>query len=223
MKRYFDYSDAELTKMTEEEINQLIEMECMVKGVSCIYFKPQLKELAEIPNPNRMLYEFYGIYFLDMDEVYEFVEFFSSCKSIVKLDYDYNLGHSYKYFKPVQKKSLNINQTECYDLETFESVKEDLKSNKEIEKYNSSLTDDFNKKLEEYEEIKKEVHAAIKKAQIREYEFENAKYMFQKYLSMSKGDIEIAKDFFNQTEYYSLLNRILEYYGGEGYAGTDRE
>ncbi len=208
MKRYTDYSQRELVRMNDGEIEKLIEIECMHHGVSAIYIPPVLKAIEEIDEADKVVYEIFGIYFTDIDEAYEFMEFLSTCKSVIKIDYDYNFGSKYKYIKQ-QKEGFNINQFKCYSKELYEIVEEKLKNNKDNEEYNAVLTSNHNEKMKYYEEIKKEVWDAVHAAYRDEGKFFDAKCIFEKYIEMSDGNIEIAKAFFAKTEYSHLIERIL--------------
>lgn len=209
MKRYFEYSNEELSKMTDDEVNQLIELECMFLGIDFVDFPPELKKMEEIPDPDKKVYEFFGIYFLDIDEAYELMEFISTCKSITEIDYDYTIGSKYKYMKSV-KKPVRIEQVDCYANEAIKDLREKIRINKENEEYNKSLLEAYNEKRRGYVEVVDKVNTAIIEAIEQENVFSHAKYIFEKYLFMTNGDIEIAKSFFKETEYSFLLNRILE-------------
>lgn len=208
MKRYYEYSNEELSKMTDDEVNQLIELECMFRGIDFVEFPPELKKIEEIPDPYIKVYEFRGIYFLDLDEAYDYVEFISNFKSITEIDFDYTLGSKYKFTKNA-KKTFHIEQINCYSHEIIKDLKEKIHSNKENEEYNKSLLEVYNEKRRAYFEVVDIVNTAIIEAIKQENVFLHAKDIFEKYLYLANGDIEIAKNFFKKTDYSFLLNRIL--------------
>ena len=74
MKRYTDYSKAELAKLSEEDVKQLIELECMINGVSELYIKPDLKPVEELPKPDIEVFEVAGIKFTDEDEAMDLLD-----------------------------------------------------------------------------------------------------------------------------------------------------
>ena len=91
----------------------------------------------------------------------------------------------------------------------------------ENENYNREITEVYNKKMEQYRELEEKVYSAVREAICYESNYEYAKRIFERYVFMSDGNVEVAKNFFEKTEYYEFLPRILEDGGYD--AGTDRE
>ena len=222
LKRYTDYSKAELAKLNEEEVKQLIELECMINGVSTFYEKPKLREVEELPKPDIEVFEVAGIKFLNHDEAMELLDVLRSSESIVFTDYDYRLGcgSSCTYVEK-DKNVATISKSKHYSKEKYDSLKEAMKRKSENEKYNKEVTALYNERMKQCREFSEIVKNAVYEAISYEENYEYAKRIFERYVIMSDGNVEVAKNFFEKTEYYEFLFRILED-GGYG-AGTDRE
>lgn len=220
MKRYTDYTKEELAKLNEGEIRQLIEIECMVNGASAYYEKPDLKPVEKLPEPDVEVFEVAGINFLDKDEAVCLLEFLRNAESVVRTDYDYFDGYnsSYKYvMKDEDVATLSLSKH--YSKEKYHSMKEAIARKTASEKHNREAMELYNEKTEQYRELETEVNNAVCEAISYESRYGYAKGMFERYVAMSDGNVEVAKNFFKKTEYCEFLSRILE--DGGYNAGTD--
>ena len=209
MKRYEDYTTKELANLTEEEIKTLIEIECMVNGIAACYEKPDLKPIEELPQPDIEVFEVCDIKFLDKEEAIALLELIRNSKSIVITDYDYSVGYSERYVKP-DTDCATLSSSKYYSKEAYDSMKEAIKCKKEAEQHNREMTEIYNKRMEEYRKLESEVNSAVYEAVAEESKFNYAKSVFERYVSMADGNIDVAKNFFEKTEYSYLLPRILE-------------
>ena len=209
MKRYTDYTTKELANLTEEEIKTLIEIECMVNGIATCYEKPDLKVVEKLPQPDIEVFEVCDIKFIDKEEAIALLELIRNSKSIVRTDYDYSVGYSERYVKPYTD-CATLSSSKYYSKELYDSMKETAKRKSEAEKHNREITEVYNERMEEYRKLESEVNSAVYEAVAEESKFEYAKKVFERYVAMSDGNIDVAKNFFNNTEYSYLLDRILE-------------
>lgn len=209
MKRYTDYTTKELANLTDEEIKTLIEIECMVNGISTCYEKPDLKPVEKLPQPDIEVFEVCDIKFLDKEEAIALLELIRNSKSIVRTDYDYSVGYSERYVKP-DTDCATLSSSKYYSKEAYDSMKETARRKSEAEKHNREITEVYNERMEEYRKLESEVNSAVYEAVAEESKFEYAKKVFERYVSMSDGNIDVAKNFFNNTEHSYLLDRILE-------------
>ena len=179
LKRYTDYSKAELAKLSEEEVKQLIELECMINGVSTLYIKPDLKPVEEIPEPDIEVFEVAGIKFTDEDEAMDLLDVLRSLESIVLTDYDYGrgCGISYKYVKK-NTEVATISISKHYSKELYDSLKDEMTKKSENENYNREITEVYNKKMEQYRELEEKVYSTVREAICYESNYEYAKKIF---------------------------------------------
>lgn len=211
MKRYNEYTTKELANLTDEQIKQLIEIECMVKGVSSYYEKPVLKEIRKLPEPDIEAFEVAGILLLDKDEAISLLELMRNLKSVVRTDYDYGFGYGYqiKYIKP-DKDYCTLTSCNYYTKDLYDTMKDTMKRNGENEAYNKEVSELYNSKMQEYFDIEAEVNEVVCRALAHESKVDYAKKLFKRYVEMSDGNVEVAKNFFGNTEYSCFLDRVLE-------------
>ena len=211
MKRYNEYTTKELANLSDEQIKQLIEIECMINGVSSYYEKPNLKKIENLPEPNIEVFEVAGILLTDKDEAIRLLELMRSFNSVVRTDYDYYTGCDprIKYIKPYED-YCTLASCRLYTKELYYTMKDVMKRNGENESYNKEVSELYKNKMQDYFDIEAEVNMAVSTAISYESNFEYAKQLFERYVMMSDGNVDVAKNFFNNTEYSSFLDRILE-------------
>lgn len=211
MKRYNEYTTKELANLSEEQIKQLIELECMINGVSSYYEKPELKEIKNLPEPNVEVFEVAGISLTDKDEAIRLLEIMRSFKSVVRTDYDYYIGCNsrIRYVKP-DDNYCTITSCRHYTKELYDTMKDTMKRNSESESYNKEVSELYESKMQQYFDIEAEVNMVVCEAKAYESKVEYAKQLFNRYVEMSDGNVDVAMNFFNNTEYSIFLDRVLE-------------
>lgn len=209
LKRYTDYTTKELANVTEEELQRLIEIECMREGVSVFAVEPKLMLLPEIPETDAVVYEIGSFSFTDEEEAKKLLELLKNFKSHCELDYEYGYSYRKKYIKP-SKCKYGIDEIQAYSKPRYDEVKYAIKEREKLEEHNASMREKYKKEKEPYEEIKATVMDAYREALREEEKFITANSIYQKYLSLSNGDVTTADNFFNQTSYSEYLERIKE-------------
>jgi len=214
MKKLEDYTNEELSLLTEAEIENLIDIECMRAGVPLsITPKPVLKEVPEIENPTREIYMVDNYYFSDKSEADQLATLLSSAESRVTTDYNYNAGGSnYKYYKKYDT-SVDVKKTFCFSKEEYNDLLDVLKSKKDIEDYNSDITKEYNDSVSERRDTVNTVLDAISEAKRELKKINDAIDIYKKYIELSDGDTDIANKFFKQNEKVSeYIEVVLEKY-----------
>jgi hypothetical protein len=214
MKGLNDYTNEELSMLTDSEIENLIDVECMKAGVPLsITPKPTLKEVPEIKDPTTEIFQVDNYYFTDSKEANQLATMLSSITSRVTLDYNYNSGSSnYKYYKKYETPT-DIKKTKCYSREEYNDLTDILKARKDIEDYNRNITKEYEDAVSERRYIVDSVWDAISEAQYEMRKINEALDIFKKYVELSDGDEEIAKKFFSQNEKVSeYMDDILKRY-----------
>lgn len=207
MKKLEDYTNKELSLLTDEEVTNLIDIECMRAGVPLsITPKPILKEVPTIKNPTTEIYMVDNYYFMDKEEADSLADLLTSIKSRVTTDYNYNAGGSdYKYYKEYNTVT-NVKNTLCYSKEEYIDLQNVLKLKNDIENYNKESINNYNKSMSERNEIVNIVWNAIRNAQDEMRKINEALNIYKKYIELSDGNEEIAQNFFKQN------NKISEYF-----------
>lgn len=211
MKRYNEYTTNELANLTDEQIKQLIELECMIKGVSAYCKKPKLKEIESLPEPNIEVFDVAGILLTDRNEAISLLELMRSFKSVVRTDYDYYAGYNsrIKYIKP-DEDYCTLVSCHHYTKELYDAMTDAIKRNNENESYNKEVSELYKSKMQRYFDVEAEVNMAVSEAKEYECKVEYAKQLFNRYVEMSDGNVDVAMNFFNNTEYSIFLDRVLE-------------
>lgn len=214
MKKLNDYTNEELSVLTDAEIENLIDVECMIAGVPLsIMPKPVLKEVPEIENPTAEIYIVDSYYFTDKAEADQLATLLSSAKSRVITDYNYNAGGSnYKYYKKYDT-TADVKKTFCYSKEEYNDLLDILKSKKDIEDYNREITKEYTDSVSERRDTVNAVWDAIRDAKQEMRKNNEALDIYKKYVELSAGDEEIANKFFKQNEKVSeYMDIVLEKY-----------
>lgn len=209
LKRYTDYTMQELANITGEELQRLIEIECMREGVSVFAVEPKLMTLPELPESDAVVYEIGSFSLTDEEEAKKLLELLKSFKSHCELDYEYGYGYQKKYVKP-SKCKYGIDEIQAYSKLKYDEAKYVIKEREKLEEQNASMREKYEKEKEPYEGIKATVMDAYYEALREEERFITANGIYQKYLSLSNGDASTADNFFNQTSYSEYLERIKE-------------
>ena len=210
MKRLTDYTNKELSMLTEEEIAKLIDIECMSEGVPLsITPKPILKEIPEIQKPTTEVFSVDNYYFTNKDEADRLADILTSAKSRVTAEYNYNIGNAeYKYCKKYETNTY-VKKLYCYSIEEYKNLSDTLKIKTEIENSNKDSMDDYNEIMSERNNIINNVWSAINNANCEMRKINNALDVYKKYIELSDGNEEIAQNFFKQNSNISKYFEIV--------------
>lgn len=210
MKRLEDYTNEELSVLTELEIENLIDVECMAEGVPLsITPKPVLKELPKIEDPINAVYKVDDYYFTDKSEADQLATLLSSVTSRVTTDYNYNIsGSDYRYYKKYES-PVDIKKNFYYSKEEYNELMDILKSKKDIEEYNRIAQKEYEASVSGRRETVNSVIDAINNAKYEMRKINEAIDIYKKYIELSDGEEEIAKKFFRQndkvSEYFDIV------------------
>lgn len=213
MKKLEDYTNEELSLLTELEVENLIDIECMRAGVPLsITPKPVLKEVPKIEDPTNVIYTVDSYSLTDKNEADQLVTLLAAIESRVTTDYDYNVsGSNYKYYKKYNN-PVDVKKTTCYSKEEYNELADIIKSRKTIEEYNKNILKEYNEFTSERREVVNTVIEAIDDAKQEMRKINEALNIYKKYVELSDGDVEIANKFFEQNSKVSeykdeVLNR----------------
>lgn len=155
MKRYWDYSEKERSEMEREQVQSLLDVELMEKGV--LKVKPLvLREVTRVnPGDAKNLFQivFKGKY--GSETVSEFAfETMEQAKALIDLnpqftDYDYSVGDKFRYYKPMLE--AKIQPVELYPECVIANAKSKLKEAKAIEDENTKAKAEHDKDCREVE------------------------------------------------------------------------
>ncbi len=213
MKRLKELSREELVNLTEEEVNELIDLECMYEGKPLIVEKPKYLDIPELPEKDIAYYEVAGYVFTDKEDAIAIKEFIENSNSRVKLDYS---GSNYdnKYVKKINdsdyEKPVTIKSGVAYSVEQYKKILDILNKIKEVKEINNDRKSEYDEIISQRSDVVNACYSAIGKASAELYEINLAINAFEKYLKLSGGNEEVATNFFKESTYGKLYDEVIK-------------
>jgi len=210
MKRFDEYTTEEMAQCTEEELQNLIDLEIAFAGIKPVLpvSKTESKEkIEEIVKPTVEAYCCHGITFLNQEDAI----LFSNMK-IKKQTYKYNIGGNYVYLQDyTQYDNKGVTKEFFYNEDDLEQVKNQLLNIKKIKDKINEQKKEFEKFVSDTEEIRETVYDYYDDAIEFMREVKNAQEIYNKYLSLASGDEKIAKKFMKDAYAANLeiLHKII--------------
>lgn len=186
MKTYWDHSEKERAKLTEDEVRNLLDVELMTKGVKKIN-APILKLIQKVSIASEIWFEVGGISFKEAETAQKFIALDPR-----KATYDYGCGYEYQYAEQIEQK---IEQKKLYSHQELLNLTTVLKQNKQAKDENDRLLADYDKAYKEQNLILDEVWTDYWKCKDRAYELEKILETNDEYLKMTDNDKELALAF----------------------------
>lgn len=221
MKRYSELSTEEFIKLNDNEIEQLIKLECAYEGV-ILSPMPEEPTYEEEPNADGpiayKLSDISNIVVKDKNILVDLIEFLEVNRPMLYSIDNMHIGD--KSFNIVtdlkrhnwgnERMEFDIKRISTYDIKTVDSYKEKIRSNQ-------TLTDKYKEDIKKWKEgrngfdsIVREVHDAYNNAiSINENKCDKLN-QFKEYLDLADGDEDIAWTFFNKA-YPNIEDNVIEY------------
>lgn len=201
MKRYTEYTNEELIELTQEEIQNLIELEIAFAGIMPV-MEPQLPNLASIDLKKELtLYEVNGMLFKNAEEAQQVLKM-----DVWEENYDYGgAGYDYKYG---EKKDLNMSVVMYYEKEQIWKVRQALTENKRLNDSYNQEKSAYDKFIKETKNIRESVRAAVDNAWTWKNDLDHAKSVYEKYLRLADGNEAIAQSFFRNA--FKVRNDVID-------------
>lgn len=147
MNRYWDLSEQERANLTHEQVESMITVELMEKGVVKVD-RPDLQDLPDVDVGKKVAYKvgydgkYSGKDYFDC--VFETPEAAQAFMALLpaKANYDYNIGSQWRYFHPVS--GLCVERHELCDHTSVLNVKSLLERREAIKKANAAAMSDYN-------------------------------------------------------------------------------
>lgn len=211
MKRYNEYTELELANMTSEQISNLIDIECMAEGAPISVQKPIYVDVPEIDPPKESVYylDVGSVFLLSQEEAEALKKVIDSLKTRVRTEYSYGMDYRKKYIMPFES-VVSIKKEKYYSKDAYFKISDDLEAISKAEKINSEREELYNKSLEKRKKIELEVMEAYYESLDYKRNVEEAKKMYEKYIELAEGNVEVAEKFFEKTEYYDFIDVIKE-------------
>lgn len=209
MKSYSDYTEMELANMTSEQIETLIDIECMTTGAPLSISEPIYMEVPEVEPPKETVYALsVGDVLLTSKEEAESLLFaLNSLETRVKTDYNYSNGYKRRYIVPKEHDEV-IRKEMYYSKSAYSNISQTLCAVKEAEAENEKRKEAYKKSCEKRNEVVSEVMGAYYNALDYKRNVEEAKRVFEKYIDLSGGVYETAIKFFEQSEFSEYIDEV---------------
>ena len=215
MRRYYDFTKEELTKLSEEEINTLIDIEiAYAKIIPAI--EPKIPEYKTVNIEKKdVAYNINGLIFRKAEEAQLVLTM-----TVANEEYDYNgTGYDYKWID--KDRDLKMVAESYYKHEDVKMLKEAIMYNERVKKQYKEDKNAYDKYVEKTASIRSEVRNAISDAWKFKNDLEYSKTMMEKYLKLSDGDTKIANKFF--TDAFGSKIEIMEAMGFDMDSGNEVE
>lgn len=188
MKRFNELTKEEKVELTEEQLLHYVKLECADKGI-IIPQKP-IQEVQETPLPTTKFYSvgYNSFVFRTEQEAQNYADAISKALSVG------TTSDNRSFIKGVYERSLDIKSQTVYTEEEYKLLREALESNKEIQKE----WENYNSQLSTFNSILGGMQYEI--YDINHFNRRVAVYdkIYNDYLELAQGDVEVAHAFFSK-------------------------
>jgi len=206
MKRYDEYSKTELAKVSQEDLNLLVDLELAHAGILSETSPTELPPFDAGIKPTETFYEVFGVLFKNQADAITV-----SMMSVAAEEYDYyGAGYTYKF--PSFDRSNAVSTKVLFKKEDVMRVKAALSARKKAEEVYAEESKKYTKFTEATSKIRSDVTDAYYEACDFARSIELAKQMLEKYRVLADGNEETARNFFRDAykSNPSLIQEVLE-------------
>ncbi len=223
MKHIDELTEQEILALTEDDIQELINVRIAEEGIKFISY-PNSPILSVIPKPSISVYScnLFGddLVFTDLEELQKVLQLLESCKSKCSIDSDYNLPEENRYRISSKLKTRysifsdsswdRINTIKVYTNDEYLKIRDIAKDNAKLQDTYKSDLKEYNNTIEISKDIKSEIYDIVNKV-VNKYDTYNMyiNLLVNTYLPIAKGDLEIAINFLDKA--YNLTPDQKEY------------
>jgi len=197
--RFDNLEDEEVLRLTDDEIQEVIDYRCAEAGVKLPKKMPPRPEDSidkELETETLFQVKHGGhdiILLADRKEAEEVVKFLTG-KTPIGSNYDYKVGYKYKYAEPIDG-SFSIENAVFYKREALTKFSEALVMHKTRKEEYDSVKSFNNKISDKKAEISEVVWARVKDARAEAQRVAEYNATFEEYVRVAKGDREMALTF----------------------------
>lgn len=219
MKTYWDYSDKERSELTSEQVTALLDVELMTAGV----LKPVAPVLEEVPsNPVGPRQKFYGIEAVGkygssahigiVFSTIEDAEKFIALSPCIR-EYDYEVGTEFTYVTRLSDAKIAVE--DLYSITQINEFRSALKRRKSASESNTKISSQFKAASEKADKITQGVWDDWHQHRSFSDEMHRVVSTFKEYLSLTKGDPNLALTFLEKALTRDTVNQAREWFPGE--------
>ena len=186
MRTYWDYSEKERSEMKREEVEALLDVELMTKGVKKID-APILKPIKKVEVATEIWFEVDGVFFKTAELAQQFLVLDPR-----KSTYEYGCGYDYHYACEIE---LKIKQTTLYSRQELLNLSTVLKENKAAKEYNESASSVYEKQEKEVNRVLSGVWEDWYQCQEKAEKHKRVFTTAAEYLKLTNEDQDLADAF----------------------------
>jgi len=186
MKRLTDYTNEELRDLNQQQIEDLIDLECAHEGVPLLPEMPVKPEVNK-PQPDLTLYQVSGLYLKHKEDADRLIELINSMPRMEE-----------KYYKEGyfdREEMERVQEVKVFSEDAKMRTKAQANAAKELEDQYRFAKKEYNKIAEQRKDIIDRVNDAVCNA-FDEYNKEQVyKKQYARYLQLAEGEKDIALNF----------------------------
>jgi|GEM_PF-4691845 hypothetical protein len=191
MKNFFDLTDEEILNLTEDEIQNYIDLECAMNGIK-LTPEPE-KPKKDIPAPDVNVYSIGGFKTLDYNKALALFDLVSNMELV---DVEYGRDFGYKFV--TELKSYNkpeVSTDKYYTEEFYNQIADDVKKHEDAVKQYEMLMEDFEANQERRNEVADSILEVVYAVRKKESKRLSLEHQFNRYLELAGNDRETALRF----------------------------
>jgi hypothetical protein len=202
MKRLAEMNRNELLDMTDQQREELTDLECAYEGIPLLPEKPKEVEI-NYPERDVTIFVVDGHNFTDEDEALEYCTFVNNLTSLVKVDYDWGLGSGdFKYVGRQESPKRELEKRDVYSHDAYLELKAELKRTKTQEEVYNTKVHEYKDALEKRTKVYDKIDSAVHDVWEEKHREEGLVKAYQKYLSLTEDEdiaIKLLKDAYDIT------------------------
>ena len=190
MKRIDELSKKEILELSDDDIEQLIDLECAINGVPLVPPLPQKPIVSEV-KPDLEIYRIGDVVFQNYSEAIAVIEAYDQADI-------YRMGYGEKYPKLIFSDDYNypkIKKEKVMSAELYNSIKEEKEANDALLKEYESQEKLYNDIVSRQKQYKESVHNIVKEVWEEKHTKDSYKAEFDRYLILSDDNPTIAWNF----------------------------
>lgn len=189
MKRFSDLEHAEILALSEEDIKKYIEIEVAFAGIMPVPL-PKKTTLEDVNiKKSDQYFQVHGILFKTEKDAAAFAEM-----EVYQENYDWSISSDYRF--AVRRDNCAVVAVSLYEKADIYRLKSVLQDNKRKKEETEKEERAFDKYNEAVSSIRNSIWGLVAEAKDKQREIDSAQEAYNKYLELSEGNEEIAKNFF---------------------------
>lgn len=197
-KKVGELEHEEIVKLTEEQVDDLVDLECAEQGVT-LTEKPEKPNALKVDSePDLSVYEIAGLALTEPGpaaEIAALVKKHREC--LVDSSYDYSCGYSHKHAGDFTDK-IEVTPGHILSWQKYQEIKGDLQVAEEtkgdFDKELSAWTKAYDKRTK----IRKDILMTVHKHKEAEDDYQRYMQVMKRYMELSNGDNTVARKFFEE-------------------------